>query len=252
MDHEAEEFTEEDKKVNEKIDARNSLETYIYNMKNHISDKDKLKKGHLSSETTRPLPGRALIQPCRSFAWVSPRLWVVTVSQTTSFGKGTIQVRIQLYMVISTYAAPFSYLRPSPLWKAIKQLPTLPKVCILAWRLGQDWLPVGGRIRAANLGPVETVELLSHSNFAKLLLLLWNMWNRRNRLVHDSHLQPVWATVTATTLLHKDFLAANDLMRRPMSGLVFSSGVWSPPPLGTMVISVDGGLPYSTVVLVLG
>ncbi|KAJ8446230.1 hypothetical protein Cgig2_016001 [Carnegiea gigantea] len=38
---EAEEFAEEDNKVKERIDARNSLETYIYNMKNQISDKDK-------------------------------------------------------------------------------------------------------------------------------------------------------------------------------------------------------------------
>lgn len=42
MVREAEEFAEEDKKVKEKIDARNSLETYIQNMKNQINDKDKL------------------------------------------------------------------------------------------------------------------------------------------------------------------------------------------------------------------
>ncbi|KVH95297.1 Heat shock protein 70, conserved site-containing protein [Cynara cardunculus var. scolymus] len=42
MVREAEEFAEEDKKVKEKIDARNALETYVYNMKNQISDKDKL------------------------------------------------------------------------------------------------------------------------------------------------------------------------------------------------------------------
>ncbi|KAL5731365.1 Luminal-binding protein 5 [Ranunculus cassubicifolius] len=42
MVREAEEFAEEDKKVKEKIDARNSLETYIYNMKNQVGDKDKL------------------------------------------------------------------------------------------------------------------------------------------------------------------------------------------------------------------
>lgn len=42
MVQEAEEFAEEDKKVKEKIDARNSLETYVYNMKNQVNDKDKL------------------------------------------------------------------------------------------------------------------------------------------------------------------------------------------------------------------
>ncbi|KAM7474019.1 hypothetical protein LguiB_021262 [Lonicera macranthoides] len=39
MVKEAEEFAEEDKKVKEKIDAKNSLETYIYNMKTTINDK---------------------------------------------------------------------------------------------------------------------------------------------------------------------------------------------------------------------
>ncbi|KAK8680657.1 hypothetical protein V6N13_109597 [Hibiscus sabdariffa] len=42
MVREAEEFAEEDKKVKERVDARNSLETYLYNMKNQITDKDKL------------------------------------------------------------------------------------------------------------------------------------------------------------------------------------------------------------------
>ncbi|KAL3516047.1 hypothetical protein ACH5RR_022949 [Cinchona calisaya] len=42
MVKEAEEFAEEDRKVKERIDARNKLETYIYNMKSTIDDKDKL------------------------------------------------------------------------------------------------------------------------------------------------------------------------------------------------------------------
>ncbi|KAJ4795673.1 heat shock protein 70 [Rhynchospora pubera] len=42
MIREAEEFAEEDKKLKEKIDARNSLETYVYNIKNTVTDKDKL------------------------------------------------------------------------------------------------------------------------------------------------------------------------------------------------------------------
>lgn len=42
MVKEAEEFAEEDKKVKEIVDARNKLETYIYNMRSTIEDKDKL------------------------------------------------------------------------------------------------------------------------------------------------------------------------------------------------------------------
>ncbi|EEF49872.1 heat shock protein, putative [Ricinus communis] len=42
MVKEAEEMAEEDRKVKEKIDARNNSETYICNMRNTISENDKL------------------------------------------------------------------------------------------------------------------------------------------------------------------------------------------------------------------
>ncbi|XWS57508.1 hypothetical protein CRYUN_Cryun09bG0180200 [Craigia yunnanensis] len=42
MVKEAEEFAEEDKKLRENIDSRNKLETYTYNMRSSIEDKDKL------------------------------------------------------------------------------------------------------------------------------------------------------------------------------------------------------------------
>ncbi|KAK9726737.1 hypothetical protein RND81_05G233900 [Saponaria officinalis] len=42
MVKEAEEFAEEDQKLREKVDARNKLETCIYNMKNTVEDRDKL------------------------------------------------------------------------------------------------------------------------------------------------------------------------------------------------------------------
>merc|ERR1711968_214503 len=41
MVQEAEEFAEEDKKVQEKINARNGLESYLYNMKNTLDDDEK-------------------------------------------------------------------------------------------------------------------------------------------------------------------------------------------------------------------
>merc|ERR1712127_571963 len=41
MVSEAEEFAEEDKKVREKIEARNALENYVYSMKNTLSDAEK-------------------------------------------------------------------------------------------------------------------------------------------------------------------------------------------------------------------
>ena len=41
MVKEAEEFAEEDKKVKERIDARNGLESYLYNLKNTLEDDEK-------------------------------------------------------------------------------------------------------------------------------------------------------------------------------------------------------------------
>lgn len=42
MLREAEEFAEQDKVAKERIDAKNSLESYVYSMKNQIEDTEKL------------------------------------------------------------------------------------------------------------------------------------------------------------------------------------------------------------------
>merc|ERR1711924_488096 len=50
MVREAEEFAEEDKKVKERIDARNGLESYAYNLKNTLNDEEKGIKDKVSEE----------------------------------------------------------------------------------------------------------------------------------------------------------------------------------------------------------
>jgi endoplasmic reticulum chaperone BiP len=49
MINDAEKFAEEDKKVKERVEARNELESYAYSLKNQIGDKEKL-GGKLSSD----------------------------------------------------------------------------------------------------------------------------------------------------------------------------------------------------------
>jgi len=49
MIKDAEQFADEDKKVKEKVEAKNELESYVYSLKNQISDKEKL-GGKLSDE----------------------------------------------------------------------------------------------------------------------------------------------------------------------------------------------------------
>jgi heat shock protein 5 len=50
MVREAEEFAEEDKIAKEKIDSKNTLENYIFSVKNNVSDPEKLGKKLSDSE----------------------------------------------------------------------------------------------------------------------------------------------------------------------------------------------------------
>merc|ERR1711935_1140438 len=50
MVKEAEDYAEEDKKVKERIDARNGLESYLYNLKNTIEDEEKGAADKISAE----------------------------------------------------------------------------------------------------------------------------------------------------------------------------------------------------------
>merc|ERR1711966_380803 len=52
MVNEAKEFEEEDRKLKEKIDAKNALESYIYNIKDKLTDDDKETLENLVKETT--------------------------------------------------------------------------------------------------------------------------------------------------------------------------------------------------------
>ena len=49
MIKDSERFAEEDKKVKDRVDAKNELESYVYSLKTQLADKDKL-GGKLSSD----------------------------------------------------------------------------------------------------------------------------------------------------------------------------------------------------------
>merc|ERR1712054_609565 len=51
----AEEYAEEDKRVKEKIDARNGLESYLYNIKNMLDDDEKGISDKLSASDKKEL-----------------------------------------------------------------------------------------------------------------------------------------------------------------------------------------------------
>merc|ERR1712137_676526 len=55
MVQEAEQYAEEDKKVKERIDARNGLESYLYNLKNTLNDDEKGVADNISAEDKKEL-----------------------------------------------------------------------------------------------------------------------------------------------------------------------------------------------------
>jgi heat shock protein 5 len=55
MVKEAEDFAEEDKKVKERIDSRNGLESYLYNLKNTLDDDEKGLADKISAEDKKEL-----------------------------------------------------------------------------------------------------------------------------------------------------------------------------------------------------
>jgi heat shock protein 5 len=55
MVKEAEEFAEEDKKVKDRIDSRNGLESYLYNLKNTLDDEEKGVADNISAEDKKEL-----------------------------------------------------------------------------------------------------------------------------------------------------------------------------------------------------
>merc|ERR1712170_209199 len=55
MVREAEEFADEDKKVKERIDARNGLESFLYNLKNTLDDDEKGLADNISAQDKKEL-----------------------------------------------------------------------------------------------------------------------------------------------------------------------------------------------------
>ena len=55
MVREAEQYADEDKKVKERIDARNGLESYLYNLKNTLDDEEKGLADSISAEDKKEL-----------------------------------------------------------------------------------------------------------------------------------------------------------------------------------------------------
>ncbi|KAK8557781.1 hypothetical protein V6N12_010005 [Hibiscus sabdariffa] len=84
----------------------------------------------------------------------------------------------------------------------------------------------------------EAASQLSQPALGCFVTLLWNLWNRRNRWIHDQQLQPIWATVMTASMIHQDFLSVS---RHPASTPALRPAAWSPPPPPrTITLNIDG------------
>ncbi|KAL4323146.1 hypothetical protein GQ457_11G026950 [Hibiscus cannabinus] len=186
----------------------------------------------------------------------------------------------------------------TPLWKTLAKLQVLPKIMIFGWRLGQEAIPVGQRVRAAFMGegickmcgtfvesPLHAVrecskvqEVLHESGLDKLLpqgpfrsckewleysstvldkeqftfliVVAWNVWNRRNRWVHNNQLIPARLVSEYAQIVMADFQRADEnIVER---GGCAQTKRWVKPAPGQIKINVDGAWSAATKVATVG
>ncbi|KAL4352140.1 hypothetical protein GQ457_06G002640 [Hibiscus cannabinus] len=163
------------------------------------------------------------------------------------------------------------YSDDSPVWKAVMHAKTLPKIRIFGWRLGQEALPVGKKLQTACLGSgicklcekdTETVlhairecpatqEVLTICGFDSKLPrgpyrnckswledVLQNVWNRRNRWVHQNQLIPAKLVSDYAQLIATD----SQGVWEPVSLMPQPRAVerWKKPEAGSIKVNVDG------------
>ncbi|KAL4347289.1 hypothetical protein GQ457_17G007720 [Hibiscus cannabinus] len=186
----------------------------------------------------------------------------------------------------------------TPLWKILAKLPVLPKIRIFGWRLGQEALPVGQRVRATYMGddicklcrtsvesPLHAVRecptvqevlhvsgldqllphgpfrsclewleysstLLDKEQFTFLIVIAWNVWNRRNRWVHNNQLIPVRLVSEYAQIIMADFQRADESLVERSS--CTKTKRWVKPTQGQIKINVDGAWSSATKIATIG
>ncbi|KAK8590465.1 hypothetical protein V6N13_057358 [Hibiscus sabdariffa] len=110
----------------------------------------------------------------------------------------------------------------SPIWKVLSKANVLPKgpfsTCL-------QWLE-------------EASQVLDAHQLTFLLVLIWNVWNRRNRWVHQNQLIPPKLVADFAQMLIGDKLDSQNSM--PPQNADRAALQWMKPELGWIKVNVDG------------
>ncbi|KAL4295344.1 hypothetical protein GQ457_12G013630 [Hibiscus cannabinus] len=134
------------------------------------------------------------------------------------------------------------YADETPIWKAVMKARTLPKIRIFGWRLGQEALPVGKKLQ----GPYpsckswleDVMQVMNPSQFRCLLVLLWNIWNRRNKWVHQNQLIPARLVSDYAQMIAAESQEDENTLSQPLQNQ--RAERWKKPAVGTIKVNVDG------------
>ncbi|KAL4334433.1 hypothetical protein GQ457_07G006210 [Hibiscus cannabinus] len=161
-----------------------------------------------------------------------------------------------LYTVRSGYL--FLRRPPSPpgppphLWKILAKLPTIPKVRSFGWRFGRDALPVGSRLRDADLS--DGACPLCGFGFEDVLHVLRDCPDSSTALSQAGFNGSLLSTDQVTVVGWLGFAASSlslssfalllsvlwGLWRRRLPARCCCSPHWRPPPVGSIKVNIDG------------
>ncbi|KAE8681243.1 hypothetical protein F3Y22_tig00111332pilonHSYRG00015 [Hibiscus syriacus] len=142
------------------------------------------------------------------------------------------------------------------IWNRIARARVLPKIRIFGWRICHDAIPVGAKLVQANIGNGVIVDwigssplswlIFAHSKlinegFDLFLALLWNIWNRRNDMVHNGEMQTDRNVVVSSSNLIEEFRKVKkvDAIDRDEVGFSRFRG-WIKPGQDEIKVNVDG------------
>ncbi|KAK8487261.1 hypothetical protein V6N13_015099 [Hibiscus sabdariffa] len=85
---------------------------------------------------------------------------------------------------------------------------------------------------------MAATDQLLMEGLSKSVALLWNIWNHRNKLVHEEEMQDAREVVNLTTLLQEEYDRANETKKNPLI-IIKQAPRWRKPIGDTIKLTID-------------